>query len=164
MKARRSARAERRQAESAAPVVSTLVWVILGLAVLGVGVAGYLAVTYLNNAQLVCYGLGDCDRVQTSAYARVYGVPVAVFGLLAFVAIAALALVRLVLKGDLGYLAVLGVWTLGLSGSIFSAYLTYVEFFVIYAACPWCLTSAALTVVISLLAWLQMRIELKSAS
>ena len=108
---------------------------VLGLA--GLAVAGYL--TYVHYAELepLCGLGGDCERVQTSQYATVAGIPVAVLGLSGY----ALILASLLVPGDLGRLA--GA-TLALVGFGFSAYLTYREIFTIEAICSWCVASAVL--------------------
>jgi uncharacterized membrane protein len=88
----------------------------------------------------VCVGgSGGCETVQTSSYATIFGVPVAVVGLVGYAGLLFSALLR----GEAGvYLALL----LALVGTLFSAYLTYLEVFVIHAICEWCLASAAFMV------------------
>jgi len=107
------------------------------LTVLGIGIAGYL--TWVHYAELspVCVGGGGgCERVQNSEYAELAGVPVAVIGLLGYLAIAA----SFAIRGSNGRLA--GAF-LGLVGAGFSAYLTYLELFVIDAICQWCVANFA---------------------
>jgi uncharacterized membrane protein len=142
------------------PTSSGLVPAMLAVAAVGIVASGYLAVTYFNGAQVVCYGLGQCEAVQASAYSRIFGVPIAYFGLLSYVAIAVLLAGRLRLKADQAYLAMLGALSLAVAGTVFSAYLTYVEFAVIDAVCPWCLTSAIAATALAVLATVQVRREL----
>jgi len=113
------------------------------LAIIGIFLAGYMTYTdlYLRSVP-ICGGIGDCEAVHTSPYAYIVGVPVAALGLLSYLAIAMLVAVRLWWRHPLEELAALGTFFLVLCGSIFSAYLTYIEFFVIYAFCPWCIASA----------------------
>jgi uncharacterized membrane protein len=108
---------------------------VLVLAVVGLGIAGYL--TYVHYAELepVCGLGGDCERVQTSDYADLAGVPVALMGLVGY----ALILASLAIPGELGLVA--GA-TLALVGFGFSAYLTYREAATIDAICTWCVASA----------------------
>jgi len=105
------------------------------LALLGVAIAAYL--TYVHYAELepVCGLGGDCERVQTSEYAEVAGIPVAVLGLGGYL----LILASLGVRGEAGLLA--GA-TLALVGFGFSAYLTYREIVTIDAICTWCVASA----------------------
>jgi uncharacterized membrane protein len=112
------------------------------LAVLGAGVAAYLTYIETSGTAAVCGPVGDCNTVQQSPYARLFGViPVGTLGLA-------------------GYGVVLVLWVLGqegrriaplarrllvgaaLVGTVFSIYLTVLEPFVIGATCMWCLTSA----------------------
>jgi uncharacterized membrane protein len=73
--------------------------------------------------------------VQDSEYATLVGVPVPLIGVFGYLTVLAAALLR----GDLGRFA--GVFA-GLVGVGFSAYLTYLELFVIDAICQWCVASA----------------------
>lgn len=68
-------------------------------------------------------------------------VPLPVFGIVGYAFIILLSIVRhrfLVYRGW----ATLGIFGCALFGFVFSVFLTYVEFFVLYAICPWCLVSA----------------------
>jgi uncharacterized membrane protein len=121
---------------------------VAALALAGLGVAGYLTWVHYGDLEPICAGgSGGCERVQTSEYAELAGVPVALLGLIGYGAI----LASLALPGDVGRFA--GA-LLALSGFGFSAWLTYVELFEIDAICQWCVASAvimtALAVVTSL--------------
>jgi uncharacterized membrane protein len=106
------------------------------LTALGVAIAGYLTYVHYAGLEPVCAGGGGgCERVQSSEYAELAGVPVALLGLVGYVAIG----VTLALPGELARLAGAG---LALVGAGFSAYLTYLELFVIDAICQWCVASA----------------------
>ncbi len=120
----------------------------LVLALAGLAVAGYL--TYVHYAELepLCGLGGDCERVQTSVYAEVAGVPVALLGLLGY----ALILASLVVPGDAG---LVGGAALSLIGFGFSAYLTYRELFTIEAICSWCVASAVLLTLLTVVTCLR---------
>ena len=77
-------------------------------------------------------GGGGCERVQSSPYAKLAGVPVAVLGLAGYVAV--LASLALPDRSVTAFLALIGAG--------FSAYLTYLELAVIDAVCQWCVASA----------------------
>lgn len=140
MKGRGAAEAAR--APELAPVGRVTRWAISGLLCLGLVTAGYLAISSLVNASVVCGGIGDCGAVQASVYSRLYGVPVSVLGFGTYVVLAG-ALVGVVkLRGEGSYLALLGLVAVAIAGMLFSLYLTYVELFIIRAICPWCLASA----------------------
>ena len=128
-------------ADSKLKASDRLRWASLVLAAVGAADSLYLTWVKLANTQAFCSGVGDCEAVNTSIYSEIRGVPVAILGLAAYAAIAlVLALEgRLRLAADYGPLAVFG---LALTGTLYSAYLTYVEFFVINAICPYCVVSA----------------------
>ena len=111
------------------------------LAVLAVGgllMSAYLTWVHLLGMPPVCLtGNRGCETVQSSRYAEILGVPVAALGMGGYVGL----LFAAVLRGEVGVL--LGLF-ISLVGILFSAYLTYLELFVIYAVCQWCVSSAVL--------------------
>jgi uncharacterized membrane protein len=111
------------------------------LAAVGVAVAGYLTYARLTHTDVACT-TGGCEAVQSSRYAEVAGIPVAVLGLAAYAAILATAF-------STSELARAGAAAIALGGAAFSAYLLYVQFALIEELCQWCLVSDA---VIGLLA------------
>ena len=119
--------------------------VIAVLAVLGLGIAGYLTYVHYAGIHVLCAASGGCETVQTSSYAKLAGIPVPVLGLIGYVGI----LVALLVPGDPGRLATAGIALVGFG---FSLYLTYLELFVINAICQWCVGSAVLMTVIAVLA------------
>ena len=113
------------------------------ICVLGLAVAGYL--TYVHYAELepLCVGGGGgCEKVQSSDYAELAGIPVAVLGLAGY----GLILASLWVPGDAGRVS--GA-LLALVGFGFSLYLTWVELFEIDAICQWCVVSAVLMTVLA---------------
>ena len=114
--------------------------VLLALAVLGALISAYLTWTHFAGLTPVCTGNGEgCETVQSSRYASVLGVPVALLGLIAYGGL----IFSTALWRETGiYLGFL----ISLVGTLFSAYLTYLEIFVIGALCQWCLASAAIMV------------------
>jgi len=118
-------------------------WAIPLLALLGLGVAGYLAYVETQRVAAVCGPVGDCNTVQQSAYAWLFGlIPIGVLGLLGYVAILIAWAVTYYGHGQLAGLAWLALLVMTLFGTLFSMYLTFLEPFVIGATCAWCLTSA----------------------
>lgn len=117
----------------------------LAFAALGICVAAYLTYVHYAGLQPFCAGGSHgCERVQSSTYAKVGGVPVAVLGLAGYTSIAAALLAP-------GERARLAAATLTVTGFGFSAYLTYLELFVIDAICEWCVTSALLLTALAVL-------------
>ena len=60
---------------------------VAAVAAAGVAVAGYLTYVHYRPAALICTGGGGCEAVQDSSYAEIAGIPVALLGLLAYVAV-----------------------------------------------------------------------------
>ena len=122
------------------------------LCAVGLTVASYLAYVETRQVKAVCGPVGDCNAVQQSEYALLFGVlPVAVLGVIGYVAIlAAWAWGRLG-SGRLTELAPLALFGMALLGTLFSIYLTFLEPFVVGATCSWCLTSAMMMTLILLL-------------
>jgi uncharacterized membrane protein len=122
-----------------------LAMAVVGVA--GLAIAGYLTWTHYAGIRPVCLASGGCERVQTSSYARLAGVPMALIGVAGYAAI----LGTLALRGESGLvLSALAA----LVGFGFSAYLTYLEVFTIDAVCQWCVASAiAMTALAALAVW-----------
>jgi uncharacterized membrane protein len=123
----------------------------LGLAVAGIGVAGYLTWVHYADLETVCVGGGGgCERVQSSEYAELAGIPVALLGLVGYLAIAA----AIALPGEAARMAAA---LLALAGAGFSLYLTYLELFEIDAICQWCVASAVLMCALAVVTLLRLR-------
>jgi uncharacterized membrane protein len=122
-----------------------LAMAVVGVA--GLAIAGYLTWTHYAGIRPVCLASGGCERVQTSSYAHLAGVPVALIGIAGYAAI----LATVALRGE----TVLVLSALAaLVGFGFSAYLTYLELFTIDAVCQWCVASAiAMTALAALAVW-----------
>jgi uncharacterized membrane protein len=119
---------------------SVLMWLFI---VVGLIVSGYLAYVETMQVTAVCGPVGECNIVQGSSYARLFGVPIAVWGILFYLTSAVLWLLQRV--ENVRHLAALGLVGLTIFGSLFSLYLTLLELLVIGAICAWCLTSAVVT-------------------
>ena len=120
------------------------------LALAGAAVAGYLVWVRETGTTLVC-ATGGCGTVQSSQYAEVAGVPVAILGLAAYVVLLSTALVA-------GETARLVQAAVALGAVIFSAYLLYVQLAVIGEVCDWCLVSDAIVTLIAILALVRLRL------
>ncbi len=115
----------------------------ISLAVIGLLIAGYLVISEATNTQTICPATGafNCDLVQKSIYSHIGPIPVAVIGLLGYLAILAVLLLesRVELFMERGKMLVFGMALVGL---LFTGYLTAMEAFVLHAWCIWCLGSA----------------------
>jgi uncharacterized membrane protein len=103
----------------------------------GLGIAAYLTYVHFAGIAPACEIAHGCERVQTSQWSQLAGVPVALLGLAGYAAILAAVLIR----GESGLAAAAG---LAVAGFGFSAYLTYREVVTIGAICIWCVASAVL--------------------
>lgn len=112
---------------------------LVGLSLAGTLVAGYLTWLHVTGASALCTGLGGCEAVQGSRFAWVGPVPVAMLGLVAYLALLLLSLWRW--GGGPAWVS-LALFGLAVAGVLYSGYLTYLELFVIGAICPWCVASA----------------------
>ena len=113
----------------------TLRRAMIVLTLVGIGIASYLTYVHYKGLSPICALNQGCEKVQSSRYARVAGVPVPLIGLIGYLAIFASLMVR----GELARLAT-AVMTIG--GFAFSVYLTSLELFQIHAICQWCVGSA----------------------
>ena len=113
------------------------------LALTGLVIATYLAITKLTGGAPVCGPIHGCDTVAASSYSEVLGIPVAVYGVGFSLVLVGLALAWWRLADGR---AVLGAYGLGLLGCLVVAGLTYLELFVIHAICVYCVAYAVTVV------------------
>lgn len=111
---------------------------MIGLAVIGLGIAGYLTYVHYAGIRPACTAGAACIKVQTSVWSTLDGVPVALLGLVGYAGILASLVAP---DREEARLATLG---LSLIGFGFSGYLTYRELFTIHAICEWCAASAVI--------------------
>jgi uncharacterized membrane protein len=104
------------------------------VALAGAGIAGYLTWSHYADASVLCVAGTECGTVQSSEYAFIAGIPVAVLGLAAYGTILAL------IAWDTP-VARLAAAALALVGLLFGLYLLAVQLFVIDAVCSWCLAN-----------------------
>jgi uncharacterized membrane protein len=122
---------------------------VAALALAGAAVAGYLTWIRYSGATIACT-TGGCETVQSSSYSEIVGVPVALLGLLGYLAVAASA----VRETDLFRVAGAAV---ALTAAGFGAYLLVVQIAVIGAVCDWCLTSDAIAAALAVVTVLRLR-------
>jgi uncharacterized membrane protein len=102
-----------------------------------------MAFVEISKSEAICGPVGDCNTVQQSSYAYLFGIiPLGVLGIFGYLVI---ALTWLIKNYGTPKWQRLGTWTLfclTFFGTSFSIYLTFLEPFVIGATCAWCLSSA----------------------
>ncbi|MFB9902766.1 vitamin K epoxide reductase family protein [Allokutzneria oryzae] len=135
---------------TSAPGEITRRWVpvtSLVLSVLGLAVSGYMTLShYTDQAVLVCStnAVIDCARVTSSPQSMVFGIPVAVLGLVFFVGMCVLNLPALWRSAD-QRVRLLRFASVGV-GIVFVAYLVAVELLILHVICEWCTVVHVLTI------------------
>jgi uncharacterized membrane protein len=145
-------RLKRHQTDKTSPI---LFWGSAVLAILGTLNALYLLIFKLTGNSQMCLGNGGCHDVNFSSYSEIYGIPVSLFGISAFLIILCILLLeaRLKIAKENGPLATFGI---SLGGVAFTIYLTYLEIYVIHAICPFCVASAIIITLIFILATIRL--------
>ncbi|MGB9473581.1 MAG: vitamin K epoxide reductase family protein [Candidatus Udaeobacter sp.] len=127
----------------------TIIFIVVAIVSLaGLADATYLSVQALTGETLGCGGSPDCFRVLGSSYAKVAGMPVAMFGALAYFSVFTFATfaafgysrARIFLILTIGAMFLATLWFL------------YVQAFLLHAYCRYCLFSAATTFLLAGLA------------
>lgn len=131
------------------------IWFSIILAVLGIMDSTYLLIYKISKNNAMCLGSGDCSTVNASRYSMIYGIPVSLLGILAYLAILIILILefRTILSSENATYLVFGS---SLVGVLFSVYLTYVEFFVIHAVCPFCIVSAIIITLIFIISTIKL--------
>jgi uncharacterized membrane protein len=125
-----------------APAEGTLRAIATFVATFGIGVATYITIAESGGGSPVCVaGGGGCETVAESSYSHVLGANIAVFGIIGYVLLLAVALLR----GDAARMA---GFAISLGGFGYSVFLTYLEVFKIEAICQWCVASAVLMTIL----------------
>jgi uncharacterized membrane protein len=122
------------------------------LALAGLSIALYLWLHKIGVIGDLRCGTGECEYVQASRYGVLFGVPVALYGVVGYAAMLAVALAGLqpAYLGRRGPTRLLAALAIG--GFLFTLYLTYLELFVLHAICRWCVGSAVVITAITIVA------------
>lgn len=123
-----------------------------GIASVGAAITGYLTIVKLTGDSTACPTNG-CDLVLSSPYATVFGLPLALFGFLAYASMIVFALAPLLvnsskqeqLRSNLENATGLLLFAGGAAMTVFSGYLMYLLAFKIQAVCIYCIGSALLS-------------------
>jgi len=126
------------------------------LALAGAADSAYLASLKFTGAVAACANIGDCEAVNNSKYAEIGGIPLALLGLLAYLAILGFLILELRYP-DWKEALHFGVFGLTLAGTIYSAYLTYIEIAVLHAICPYCVISAVVMLLLFVISIIRLR-------
>ena len=123
----------------------------VALVIIGLAVSIYMTIYKYSGNDGMCLGSGDCSTVNASRFSEVNGIPVAVFGIVGYVAILLVHFfeTRNEFFRKNGTLLIFGM---ALTGFLFTLWLVYVEVALLKAYCPFCLTSQAAMTVIFIIA------------
>jgi uncharacterized membrane protein len=125
---------------------------IPALALIGLGIAIYMTFIEVTNSKAICGPVGDCNSVQESPYAKLFGIlPIGLFGAVGYGIILLTWVMRQKGPQTIRKWTPLGIWGMAWFGIIFSIYLTFLEPFVIGATCAWCISSA---IIMTLIFWI----------
>lgn len=126
------------------------------LALAGAVDSAYLAFLKFTGTVAACSDIGDCEAVNNSKYAEIGGIPLALLGLLGYLAILAFLILETQFPSWRESLH-LGVFGFTLAGTIYSVYLTYIEIFVLHAVCPYCVVSAVVMLLLFVISIVRLR-------
>lgn len=119
------------------------------LTVVGALIGAYLIRVHYDMDALVC-STGDCEIVQTSSYATVMDIPIAIFGTAMYVTMLALAAVRIRIPRFTTPASAVAL-ALTAAGTLYSGWLTWIEIYELEAICQWCVASATVTTLLLVL-------------
>lgn len=130
-----------------------LLYAILFLALTGAVDAGYLLIETTGGAVVACpnipigrFNLNQCNVVLATPYAKIFGLPNALYGLVAYLFFAILVLYELNKRRMTNAIKLLSY--LSGFGILIFVYFIYLQFFVIKALCFYCLLSATIMTLI----------------
>jgi len=127
------------------------------LSLLGLFVSAYLHLYKIGKIGALACGAGGCETVQQSPWSRFAGVEVSLIGLAGYAGLLLVSLAALQPRLSHRRWPTTLLLVLAGLGVAFTAYLTYLELFVIHAICRWCVGSAAIIVAIFVVALLEQR-------
>ncbi len=116
-----------------------VLWAFVILGFIGFLDASYMTVSHYTGAAVNCSLTGGCDEVLSSEYSKIFGIPMALYGMLYYLFILVTAFFYLE-TGKKGALKILTLTTA--FGFLFSCWLVYLQFFVIHSICQYCMLSA----------------------
>ena len=131
--------------------------IVAALALAGIFVALYLTLYKVGIIGELSCSIGSCETVNTSKYSRFLGLPVAGWGLLFYLDVFVIAVISALPRFEDERALSIVLVAESAVGVLFSAWLTYLELFVIHAICIWCVTSAVIVTAILLVSIADLR-------
>jgi len=127
---------------------------LLVLTILGIADAWYLTLSAFQGAALVCdvgAALDGCNIVAQSPYSKLFGIPLALYGVIFYAVVFGLVLALFRATHHPLYQAVV---LLGIIGFIASLVFLFIQFVLIKALCIYCIISAVVAALICIVALL----------
>ena len=122
-----------------------LAWIILAFSLVGILDASYLAAKHYQEASVICSVIEGCDKVTTSVYSTLGGMPVALFGVIYYFLILIFMIWYLWNRNEKNFERLLRISVFGFLASL---WFTYLQIFIIKAICLYCLVSAFASIAI----------------
>jgi uncharacterized membrane protein len=123
-------------------IITEYGWGVPVLSFVGMGTSLYLTYVKFSLSEAFCGPIGDCNAVQQSQFASLFGfLPVSLAGLMVFFLIALLWFLQKIYPKKFNIFGSF-IGLIVLASVFFFIYLTFLEPFVIGATCIWCLLSA----------------------
>jgi len=116
------------------------------ISLLGLFLGAYLTLYKFGYVGSLVCNVSSCEQVQTSRWSMFIGLPVATWGLGFYVVMLVLALVGMQPSFEDSSAISLALLAMASVGLVFTAWLNYLEAFVINAWCEWCIASALMVV------------------
>ncbi|MBI5306590.1 vitamin K epoxide reductase family protein [Candidatus Wolfebacteria bacterium] len=140
------------------PIRKWLVWLFLLFSFIGFLDAGYLAVKYYLGTPINCSFFDGCEKVTTSQYAAILGIPVALLGAIYYLFIFILAVAYFDTKKEkILYFTARFVFV----GFFVSLWFLYLQLFIIKAVCLYCIFSAITSIILFLLGLFVIKLQRK---
>ena len=115
--------------------------IALMLVAVGLFISGYLTIVKLTSAEVLCVdgGIFDCAAVENSQWATMFGIPVAILGLLGYASIGVLLILENFSPAAYRPALQVATFAIVLISWLFSMWLVYVQAIILHAFCQWCL-------------------------
>jgi len=130
-----------------------LKFVLILLSMLGITDASYLSYSYFSGIPVKCSFFSGCEIVTASKYSEIFGIPISLIGLLYYILLFVI-IVWATRKEEISISGIKNVFLLSFFGFLFSAYLLYLQVFIIQTLCIFCLISATVSTLIFVLSGL----------
>ena len=147
--------------ETQAKKITTLSFLLVFVALLGLLDSTYLSLSTLKGTSLICGELGDCDGVISSQYSRILGIPVAYLGFFYYATFFFLSLTVATFKKS-GLIPLL--FLLSFVGIGASAWFVFAQLVLLQSVCVYCMISAGTSTTLFLVTLVMWRNSRKNSA